>query len=69
VFSQQMMENLINDLMDHAKMENNSFKFDNDYFNLSSIIYEALQMLNFSASERDIQLRAQIDREENLDLI
>ena len=36
-----MMENLINDLMDHAKMENNSFKFDNDFLSLSSIIHEA----------------------------
>jgi len=36
-----MMENLINDLMDHAKMENNSFKFDYDYYNLSGLIYEA----------------------------
>ena len=25
MFSQKMLENLINDLMDHAKMENNSF--------------------------------------------
>ena len=41
IFSQQMMENLINDLMDHAKMENNSFKFDNDFFSLPNIIYEA----------------------------
>ena len=64
-----MMENLINDLMDHAKMENNSFKFDNDYFSLSTIIYEALQMMNYSANERKINLRAIIDHTNNLGLI
>jgi signal transduction histidine kinase len=36
-----MMENLINDLLDLAKMENNSFSFSNDYFNLANIVYEA----------------------------
>ena len=35
------MENLINDLMDHAKMDNNSFQFDYDYFSLSNTIHEA----------------------------
>ena len=37
-FSQQMCENLINDLLDLAKLENSSFKFDNDYFSLPGII-------------------------------
>lgn len=64
-----MMENLINDLMDHAKMENSSFKFDNDFFDLSSLIFEAFQMLNFSAKEREIKLKAMIDKKINLKLI
>ena len=36
-----MLENLINDLLDLAKLENNSFKFDNDYFSLPNTIYQA----------------------------
>jgi hypothetical protein len=36
-----MLENLVNDLLDLAKMENNSFKFDDDYFSLPETIYEA----------------------------
>ena len=36
-----MMENLINDLLDLAKMQNNSFKLTNDYFSFSNVIYEA----------------------------
>ena len=66
IFSQQMMENLINDLMDHAKMENNSFKFDYNYYSLSGLINEAFQIMNFSANERGINLKAEIDNEENL---
>jgi signal transduction histidine kinase len=44
-FSQQLMENLISDLLDLAKLENNQFSLSNDYFNLSNTIYEAFQML------------------------
>lgn len=35
------MENLIYDLLDHAKLENNQFKISNDYFDLASTVYEA----------------------------
>ena len=51
VYSQNMLENLINDLLDHAKLENNTFKFDNEYFSLPDTIYEAFQILGLSASE------------------
>jgi signal transduction histidine kinase len=36
-----MMENLINDLLDLAKLENHSFLLSEEYFNLGSTIYEA----------------------------
>ena len=39
VFSQRMVENLINDLLDLAKLENSSFVLDKSYFNLTDIIY------------------------------
>ena len=39
------MENLINDLLDLAKMDGGAFKLQNDYFNLSQVIYEALSIL------------------------
>jgi signal transduction histidine kinase len=41
VFSQKMMENLINDLLDLAKIENNSFNISSEYFDLGALIYEA----------------------------
>lgn len=56
-----MLFNLINDLLDLAKLENNSFTFSNDYFNLANTVYEAFQMLGFSATEREVDLKAKID--------
>ena len=44
------MENLINDLLDLAKMDNNSFSLSKDYFNLGISIYEAFQILIQSAN-------------------
>lgn len=63
------MENLINDLLDLAKLENNSFHFSKDYFNLGNSIYEAFQILISSANNQNIQLMATIDQLCNLDLI
>ena len=36
-----MLENLINDLLDLAKMQNNTFQLTEDYFSLSNVVYEA----------------------------
>jgi signal transduction histidine kinase len=69
IFSQSLTENLINDLLDLAKLENNSFSFNKEYFNLGSSIYEAFQILLSSANQQNIELVAQIDKIENLDYI
>ena len=50
VFAQRMMENLVNDLLDLAKLENNQFSLHGDYFNLIDTVNEAFQMLLFSAN-------------------
>jgi signal transduction histidine kinase len=42
MFSQKMMENLISDLLDLAKIENNSFNISTEYFDLGALIFEAL---------------------------
>ena len=64
-----MIENLINDLLDYAKIENGQFKFDYEFYSLPTLIYEAFQIMNFSAKDRGINLRARIDSEINLRLI
>lgn len=33
-----MLENLINDLLDLAKLENNSFTLNSEYFDLTNVI-------------------------------
>ena len=56
IFAQLMMENLINDLLDLAKWENNQFQLKEEYFNLSETVYEALQMLQLNASQIGVTL-------------
>jgi len=46
-----MTENLINDLLDLAKLENSSFRLDKEYFDLASTIYETFDMLIGNANE------------------
>lgn len=60
---------LINDLLDLAKMENNSFTLTQEYFNLNTIIKESFQILLHMANDNNINLKAEIDSKENLDLI
>ena len=60
---------LINDLLDLAKMENNSFTLTQEYFNLNKIIKESFQILLHMANDNNIYLKAEIDCKENLDLI
>jgi signal transduction histidine kinase len=53
-----MLENLINDLLDLGKLENNAFALNPEYFNLSQTIYEAFEILLFSANQANVQLSA-----------
>jgi signal transduction histidine kinase len=64
-----MVENLINDLLDLAKMQKSSFQLNQLYFNLPTLVFNALQLLNVMARQRGIRLYAYIDRKNNLDLI
>jgi signal transduction histidine kinase len=47
-----MMENLIDDLLDLAKMQNNQFSQRMEYFNLTDLIYESFSILMESAFQR-----------------
>ena len=42
-----MIENLINDLLDIAKIENNKFTLNEDYFDLSQSVKEAFEIMLF----------------------
>lgn len=41
IISQKMLENLINDLLDLAKLENNSFTLNSEYFDLTDVIEQS----------------------------
>ena len=69
IFSQTMMETLINDLLDLTKLENDQFAFNKEYFNLSTTIYESFQILSSTAKSKGITLQAQIDKTINLNMI
>ena len=64
-----MMDNLINDLLDLAKMENNQFNISNDFFDLSTTIYEVFQMVSHQATMDKIELKAMIDSRANLKIL
>ena len=48
-YSSTMQLNLINDLMDLAKMKHDTLKFDNDYFDMRKLVEDALGQVRFSA--------------------
>lgn len=60
VSSQKMVENLINDLMDLAKLDNSQFKIHNTYFNLFDSIYSSFEILKENAELNKVQLKATI---------
>lgn len=56
LFSSNMLLNLINDLLDLAKMENSQFHLNIDLFNLHDVINKALDTLAFQAQQKNIKL-------------
>jgi len=51
-----LVENLVNDLLDLAKIESNTFQFVHEYFDLAMTVKEAFDILSHTASERKIKL-------------
>jgi len=60
-----MAENLINDLLDLAKLENNTFSFTEEYFNLMDTIYQAFKISENTANQLGIDMKAEIDCKKN----
>ena len=61
-----MIENLINDLLDLAKVENKSFRLSEDYFSLEQSIQQAFGILAHSAKQQGIELVASISSRDDL---
>ena len=57
-----MMTNLINDLLDHAKLEKQVFQLNYEYFNLIEVIEEAFQIVTFQAEAKSINLYLEMEK-------
>ena len=55
-----MQLNLVNDLMDLAKLQQGSFNFNESNFDLLAVIKNAFEILNFQAKEKNIKLILEI---------
>ena len=64
-----MVENLVNDLLDLAKLENNTFQLQKEYFNLCDVIHDAFQMVIHDAHEKKVALKAEIQNPDCLQLV
>jgi len=53
-----MMQTLMNDLLDLAMMEDNSFKFSDQYFDLSDAMEDCINIVNFVASQKRLTLHS-----------
>ena len=51
-----MLTNLINDLLDLAKINTLNFKFNNDYFDLNILIQQSLDTMKYMASQKQLSL-------------
>jgi K+-sensing histidine kinase KdpD len=48
-YQSKMLTNLINDLLDLAKMDSLNFKFNEDYFDVKELISRAIQTIQYTA--------------------
>lgn len=69
IFSQKMVENLISDLLDLAKLDNSQFKINFSYFNFLDTVYGALEVMKDNAALRKIQLRATVSSRDHLEFL
>lgn len=61
LLSSTMLLNLINDLLDLAKIENSQFKFNQQPFNLHEVIGKSVETLSFQALSKGIELSYKYD--------
>ena len=52
------LNQLVNDILDLARMERHSFNFDGEFFNFFSLIHKSFDILKLQAGQKDIQLVA-----------
>lgn len=63
------MELLINDMLDQAKIDNHVFQLNEEYFDLSLVIFKAFNLIRAKANFSKIALVAEVESPEHLALI
>lgn len=58
-----MMNNLINDLLDLAKLDNNAFQLSEEKFNLIEVVQNAFSIVSFQAESKQLNLMMVLDSE------
>lgn len=62
IFGAFMMNTLIDDLLDLAKLENNAFQLNFSEFNLIETVQDAFSLLMFQAENKGIRLLLAFDQ-------
>ena len=52
-----MLLNLINDLLDLAKNDENTFTLSKSFFSLKSVVLQTFSVLDFMAKQKQVQLK------------
>ena len=61
MYSHAILENLINDILDLAKLENCQLKLNESIFDLNKTVVRVLDMVSLQASNKGVELRATVD--------
>lgn len=61
ILSSHILTGLINDLMDHAKMEASTFQLDNEYFSMFEVLKTTFGVMSFDAQNKKIRLQIEFD--------
>ena len=56
ISSSHTLTGLINDLLDHAKMEASTFQLNNEYFNMYEVLTSTFSVMSYQANDRKIKL-------------
>ena len=65
VFSSKMLNTLINDLLDLAKLESNTFTFHEEYFDLIQVVENAFNQVRYQANQKGILLKQSVQNRKN----